>query len=391
MKKRKEYFMREIYLDHAATTPVADEVVQSMTDVYKNVFGNPSSVHSFGRKARKLLDQARHTIAGSIHANEKEIFFTSGGTEADNMAIIGTALANRDIGNHIITTAQEHHAVLHAAEYLETIGFEVTYLPVEENGRINMQAFKKALRNDTILVSIMYVNNETGVIQPIKEIAEIVKDHQAYFHTDAVQAYGLLEIDVKELHIDLLTVSAHKINGPKGIGFLYASDDVKMQTLFFGGEQERKRRAGTENVPAVAGFEKAVELIIENREERNEQYDKYKQIFIQQLKDEHVDFSLNGEEDYTINNIVNISFPDTNVEQVLTNLDLAGIAASSGSACTAGSVEPSHVLSAMFGSNHACTTNSIRFSFGSANTEENVAEAAKRIAGIIKRLTNKGK
>lgn len=380
--------MKEIYLDHAATTPIAAEVANEMITVYQEVFGNPSSVHSYGRKARKMLDEARRLAASSINANEKEIYFTSGGTEADNIALIGTALANRDKGNHIITTAQEHHAVLHTAEYLESIGFDVTYLSVSETGRISLDELEKALREDTILVSIMYVNNETGVIQPIEEIGSILKEHQAYFHTDAVQAYGLLEIDVNALQVDLLTTSAHKINGPKGVGFLYAHESVPVQNLSFGGEQERKRRAGTENVAAIVGFSKAIELVKLEHEERNKQYQLYKELFVQQLREEDIEFTLNGEQENTISAIVNISFPGTNVEQVLTNLDLSGIAASSGSACTAGSVEPSHVLSAMFGENNPCTTNSIRFSFGSANTKENVIEAAKRIAKIIRRLTN---
>lgn len=379
--------MKEIYLDHAATTPMEEKVTKKMTAVFNEIYGNPSSVHSHGRKARKLLDEARNTIASSINANEKEIIFTSGGTEADNMAVIGAALANREKGNHIITSSQEHHAVLHAAEQLEVLGFEVTYLPVNEHGRVAPEKLKKALRDDTILVSIMFVNNETGVIQPINEIAEILKDHQAYFHTDAVQAYGLLDIDVKMLGIDLLTTSAHKINGPKGIGFLFAEETVKMNRLLFGGEQERKRRPGTENVAAVVGFEKAVELVMTAKAERNKQYGLYKKLFIEELKQRKIDFALNGEQENTINTIVNISFPGTNVEQLLTNLDLAGISASSGSACTAGSIEPSHVLSAMFGESNPCTTNSIRFSFGSANTEENSIEAANRVANIIERLT----
>lgn len=379
--------MKEIYLDHAATTPMAEEVTKKMTVVFNEIYGNPSSVHSHGRKARKLLDEARNTIASSINANEKEIFFTSGGTEADNMAVIGTALANREKGNHIITSAQEHHAVLHATEQLERLGFEVTYLPVNQNGRIAPEDLKKALRDDTILVSIMFANNETGVIQPIRKIAELLKDHQAYFHTDAVQAYGLLAIDVSELDVDLLTTSAHKINGPKGIGFLFAKETVKMHRLLFGGEQERKRRPGTENVAAAAGFEKAVELVMTNKTERIKQYGFYKKLFIEELKQRKINFTLNGEQENTINTIVNISFPGTNVEQMLTNLDLAGVSASSGSACTAGSIEPSHVLSAMFGESNPCTANSIRFSFGYANTEDNIIEAANRVATIIERLT----
>lgn len=378
--------MEHIYLDHAATTPMDKRVVEEMLPVYKEVFGNPSSVHSFGRKARQLLDTGRRVLADSIRANEKEIIFTSGGTEADNLALIGTAKANQHKGNHIITSVIEHHATLHTAEYLEKEGFEVTYLPVNKDGKVSVSDLKQALRDDTILVSIMYVNNETGIIQPIHEIGAILKDHQAYFHTDAVQAYGTLEINVNELGVDLLSVSAHKINGPKGIGFLYAKEGIKINALQFGGEQERKRRPGTENVVGVVGFKTAVELMIEERETRNQTYEGYKQLFLQILKDEGIHLDINGDINCTIPSTVNISFPGTNVEKLLANFDLSGVAASSGSACTAGSVEPSHVLSAIYGENNPCTTNSIRFSFGSANTRENVEEAAYRIAKIIKRL-----
>ncbi|MFS0672906.1 cysteine desulfurase family protein [Ornithinibacillus sp. 179-J 7C1 HS] len=378
--------MEHIYLDHAATTPMDKRVVEEMLPVYKEVFGNPSSVHSFGRKARQLLDTGRRVLADSIRANEKEIIFTSGGTEADNLALIGTAKANQHKGNHIITSVIEHHATLHTAEYLEKEGFEVTYLPVNKDGKVSVSDLKQALRDDTILVSIMYVNNETGIIQPIHEIGAILKDHQAYFHTDAVQAYGTLEINVNELGVDLLSVSAHKINGPKGIGFLYAKEGIKINALQFGGEQERKRRPGTENVVGVVGFKTAVELMIEERETRNQTYEGYKQLFLQILKDEGIHLDINGDINCTIPSTVNISFPGTNVEKLLANFDLSGVAASSGSACTAGSVEPSHVLSAIYGENDPCTTNSIRFSFGSANTRENVEEAAYRIAKIIKRL-----
>ncbi|RDW19279.1 cysteine desulfurase NifS [Oceanobacillus arenosus] len=378
--------MEPIYLDHAATTPMSNEVIDAMLPVYKDTFGNPSSVHSFGRKARQHLDAARRVMAKSIHANEKEIIYTSGGTEADNLALIGTALANRHKGNHIITTVQEHHAVLHTAEFLGKQGFDVTYLPVDVNGKVDVNDLQAALSDETILVSIMYVNNETGVIQPIKAIGELLKDHQAYFHTDAVQAYGLIDIDVKAMHIDLLSVSSHKINGPKGIGFLYAEEHVKMNPLQFGGEQERKRRAGTENIVSVVGFQKAVELAMEHRAERVKTYQHYKQLFLDELTNHGVEYQVNGERSEQIASIVNISFPGANVEQMLTNFDLDGIAASSGSACTAGSVEPSHVLTAMFGENNPCTTNSIRFSFGIFNTTENVMEAAERVAKIIKRL-----
>lgn len=378
--------MEHIYLDHAATTPMHPKVIEAMVPVYEDVFGNPSSVHAFGRKARQLLDESRRIIASSIGANEKEVIFTSGGTEADNLALIGTALANKHKGMHIITTVIEHHATLHAAEYLEKEGYQVTYLPVNRDGKVSIEDVKKALTDETILVSVMYANNETGIIQPIKEIGEILRDHQAYFHTDAVQAFGSIDIDVKELSVDLLSVSAHKINGPKGIGFLYAREGIKMNALQFGGEQERKRRPGTENVVGVVGFRTAVEIMQDEREIRNKQYEGYKQIFIQVLKEQQIIFDVNGDIQSTIPSVVNVSFPGTNVEKLLANFDLAGVAASSGSACTAGSVEPSHVLSAIYGENNPCTTNSIRFSFGAANTEENVIEAANRVAKIIKRL-----
>lgn len=379
--------MEHIYLDHAATTPVHPEVLKHMYDIEGKVFGNPSSVHFFGRKARKLVDTARLNIAKSIGAGEKEVIFTSGGTEADNLALIGAARANQDKGKHIIVSSQEHHAILHTAEQLEKEGFHVTYLQVKEDGRIAVEDVSNALTNETILVSVMYVNNETGVIQPIKEIATELENHQAYFHTDAVQAFGLIDIDVRELGVDMLTVSAHKINGPKGVGFLYANQNVKLQSLQYGGEQERKRRPGTEDVARIAGFEKAVKLAIDEREQRLKAYESFKQQFIARLHEHGVDFQLNGDQQATIASIVNISFPNTNVEALLTNLDLDGVAASSGSACTAGSVEPSHVLTAMFGKGHECTTNSIRFSFGLANTIENINTAAERVAKSVKRLS----
>ncbi|KHE73280.1 cysteine desulfurase family protein, partial [Halobacillus sp. BBL2006] len=288
--------MAAIYLDHAATSPVHPKVIEAMMPVYQDVFGNPSSVHQFGRKARRILDEARRTVAESISADEKEIVFTSGGTEADNLAIIGTARANQHKGKHIITTSIEHHATLHAVEYLEAEGYEVTYLPVDETGAVQAEEVKASLREDTILVSIMMVNNETGIIQPIEEVAEVVKDHQAYFHSDIVQAYGLLEVNVQTLPVDLLAVSGHKVNGPKGIGFLYVREGTKMDSLQYGGEQERKRRAGTENIPAVKGFQTAVEVMNMNRNLNRDEYTKFKQLFLNTLKGEEVDFKVNGNE-----------------------------------------------------------------------------------------------
>ncbi|WP_040981607.1 cysteine desulfurase family protein [Oceanobacillus jeddahense] len=380
--------MEAIYLDHAATSPMAKGVVEAMIPVYEGIIGNASSVHSFGRKARQQLDASRQALAASIGANEKELIFTSGGTEADNMALVGVAEASQDKGNHIITSVQEHHATLHTAEKLEKQGFRVTYLPVNEKGLVSIQDLEEVLTDDTILVSIMYVNNETGVIQPVAEIGELLKNHQAYFHTDAVQAYGLIDINVHEQNIDLLTATAHKIGGPKGIGFLYANEKVSMSPIQFGGEQERKRRPGTENIPAAVGFELASNIVLETKAARNQQYQKYKQILTDTFTEAGIDFAINGEPGKTVSTIINISFPGTNVEALLANFDLSGVAASSGSACTAGSIEPSHVLSAMYGPDNPVTTNSIRFSFGLANTEDNVKEAADRIASIVKRLTS---
>lgn len=379
--------MKSIYLDHAATSPVHPKVVEEMMPVYHDVFGNPSSVHQFGRKARRILDEGRRRIAQSLGADEKEIVFTSGGTEADNLAIIGSARANEKKGKHIITTSIEHHATLHAVEYLESQGFDTTYLPVDENGLVKVSDVKEALREDTILVSIMMVNNEIGSIQPIKEIAELLQDHQAYFHSDIVQAYGLMDIDVSTLDVDLMAVSGHKINGPKGIGFLFVREGTVLESLQYGGEQERKRRAGTENIPGVKGLQTAVEIMESERMTYKETYLHYKQLFLKTLKEEEIPFEVNGLEERTVESMVNISFPEMNVEALLTNFDLSGIAASSGSACTAGSVEPSHVLTSMYGSGHPRTTNSIRFSFGIANSEEDIKEAARRVSQIIKRLT----
>ncbi|KGX88976.1 cysteine desulfurase family protein [Pontibacillus litoralis] len=378
--------MKPIYLDHAATTPISSGVIDAMALVLQDVYGNPSSVHSYGRKARKVLDEARRTIATSIGATDKDLVFTSGGTEADNLAILGAAKARKHLGKHIITTQIEHHAVLHPVQELEREGFDVTYVPVQENGLISIEDIKQALREDTIVVSVMYVNNETGCIQPIAEIGEMLTDHQALFHTDAVQAFGAIPINVHALHVDLMTITAHKINGPKGIGALYIREGVSLHPTQYGGEQERKRRPGTENIAAAHGFAKAVEEMKEMQQTRVQTYKHYKKLFLETLTNEGIHYEINGGR-INVPTIVNIYFPGTNVEMLLTNFDLDGIAASSGSACTAGSVEPSHVLTTMFGEGNERTTSSVRFSFGLANTEENVREAALRVAKTVKRLT----
>jgi cysteine desulfurase len=378
--------MERIYLDHAATTPMHPRVIEKMMEVMNKNFGNPSSIHSFGREARHYIDLARETLARSIGAKENEIIFTSGGTEADNMALFGAAESNHHKGKHIITTQVEHHAVLHACQRLEKMGFEVSYLPVDKSGVISLDELSRTLRDDTILVSIMYGNNEVGTIQPIKEIGELIQTHQALFHTDAVQAYGIEEINVEELNVDLLSVSAHKVNGPKGTGFLYVRDKVKLVPRAYGGEQERKRRAGTENVPAIVGFQEAVKIASEERLGKREKYQGFKQTFINYLTEHQIDFSINGLLEHSMPHVLNLSFPGTNVEAMLVNLDLAGIAVSSGSACTAGSIEPSHVLVAMFGKESDRLINSIRFSFGFNTTEDQIIKTAEETARIVTRL-----
>ncbi|MGD6795719.1 cysteine desulfurase family protein [Metabacillus indicus] len=378
--------MDRIYLDHAATSPMHPAVIEQMVPHMQNVFGNPSSIHGFGRESRRLLDEARLVIAASLHARPKEIIFTSGGTEADNMAILGTASAYRHKGNHIITTQVEHHAVLNTCKNLEKQGFEVTYLPVDTDGSISVEELKKALKPETILVTIMYGNNETGSVQPVQEIGMALKNHPALFHTDAVQAYGLLDLDVKEFGIDMLSASGHKINGPKGTGFLYLREGISLKQQSYGGEQELKRRAGTENVPGIYGLKAAAELALKTKEEKAAQYREFKLKLMEVLKEEEVAFEVNGTLEGSLPHVLNLYFPGTNVEAMLVNMDLAGIAVSSGSACTAGSIEPSHVLTAMYG-DHERTKASIRFSFGYGNTLDQIEKTARVTAGIVKRLT----
>ncbi|GAF39032.1 cysteine desulfurase [Agrilactobacillus composti DSM 18527 = JCM 14202] len=380
--------MKHIYLDNAATTPMAPAVVQVMTDTMTQTFGNASSPHYFGRAARSILDESRHTIAQSIHAqHDDEIVFTSGGSESDNTAIIQTALAKQAQGKHIITTAVEHPAVLKSLAYLETLGFEVTYLPVDANNHIDIADFEAALRPDTILVTIMMGNNETGARMPIHEIGAILKDHPAIFHTDAVQAYGLLPIDVTADHIDLLSTSAHKINGPKFIGFLYVREGINYLPLIKGGEQEHKRRAGTENIPAIAGFAKAVSLISDDeRSRRQTKYASFKQSIVTYLADHGVAFEVNGTLATTeLQHVFNIWFKGIPTNLLQMNLDLAGYAVSGGSACTAGSLEPSHVLTAMFGADSPRISESIRISFGAQTTQADIDGFNEALVGIVEK------
>jgi cysteine desulfurase len=379
--------MEKIYVDHAATSPVHPRVAERMLEVMTHTFGNPSSIHSFGRESRRIIDESRGVLAKSIGAKPNEIIITSGGTEADNYALVGIAEAYQHKGKHIITTQVEHHAVLHTCEQLEKRGFEVTFLPVDSNGKISLNDLRFALREDTILVSIMFGNNEVGTLQPISEIGEMVKESSAFFHTDAVQAYGIQPIHVKELGIDLMSVSAHKLNGPKGIGYLYVKEGISLAPRFFGGEQERKRRPGTENVAAIAGFKEAVLIAQSEMEEKQQLYIQLKTVMLEKLTALDVSFIQNSSLEKSLPHVLNLSFPGTDVEAMLVNLDLAGIAASSGSACTAGSIDPSHVLVAMFGKDSERIRNSIRFSFGLYNTEKQIIHIANETAKIVKRLT----
>ncbi|TFB24897.1 cysteine desulfurase [Filobacillus milosensis] len=383
--------MKRIYLDHAATTPIHPSVKDVMRDAMEESFGNPSSIHHFGRESRKRLDEARTTMAKSINGNYESIIFTSGGTEANNLAIFGAAYANQHKGNHIITTQIEHHAVLHPCEQLEKEGFDVTYLPVNENGLVDIMDVKKALRKDTILTTIMFVNNETGMKQPIQMIGNMMRSRGIIFHTDAVQAFGIESIDVNEMKIDLLTVSSHKIYGPKGVGFLYKRDEIELAQRLFGGEQERTWRSGTENTLAIEGFKKAVEVLQDERDKRNEHYQSLTNRLIHSLDEKSIDYHVNGDlsPEVHVPNIINLSFPGMDVEIFLTNLDLSGIAVSSGSACTAGAIDPSHVLRAMYGEDSPRLRNSIRFSFGKDNTEEEMEQVAERIQLIVNRLASK--
>ncbi|MFT8424051.1 MAG: cysteine desulfurase family protein [Liquorilactobacillus sp.] len=380
--------MRHIYLDNAATTPMVAPVIKTMTETMSNVFGNASSTHFHGRQARAILDDSRHLIARSINAKkDDEIVFTSGGTESDNTAIIETALARQSEGKHLVTTAIEHEAVLKSMKYLESLGFEVTYLPVDQRGLIRLTDLKNALRPDTILVSVMTGNNEVGSRMPIHEIGELVEQTTAWFHTDAVQAYGLIDLDVQADKIDLLSTSAHKLNGPKFLGFLYRSEKVKIPSLLKGGDQELKRRAGTENIPAIAGFAKAVELVnVDEKKIRQKKYYEFKQQIVKGLQMAGIEFEVNGE--ITKNNlqhVINIWFKGCKRDALLTNLDLNGISASAGSACTAGSVEPSHVLTAMYGANSPRIEESLRFSFGVENTVEDIDYLIAQLTKIIKK------
>lgn len=380
--------MREVYLDNAATTPIDKNVLDDMYDKMQNVYGNASTLYGIGRKAHTVLEDSRDIIAKSINAKPDEIIFTSGGSESDNTAIIQTAEARKSLGKHIITTAIEHEAVLKPLEYLEGQGYKITYLPVNTDGVINIEDLKAALDDETILVTIMTGNNEVGSCMPIHEIGELLKDHQAWFHTDAVQAYGLLDIDVEKDHIDMLSTSAHKINGPKMTGFLYKRTGVDFPSFIKGGEQEKKRRAGTENIPSISGFATAVSMITpELKQELHDRYLGFKKQIMSELNDSDIEFVVNGTVDNNpLQHVFNVWIKGIASDVILANMDLAGFAISAGSACTAGNIEPSHVLVAMYGNETSRSSESIRISFGKFTTSEEIDLFSEALVKVIKRI-----
>lgn len=379
--------MKKVYMDYASTTYVKEEVLEEMLPYFTEKFGNPSSFYDISRETKMAIDKSRNRISKAIGCNINELYFTSSGSESDNWAIKGIMSANKDKGNHVITTKIEHQAVLKTCEFLEKQGFKVTYLDVDEEGIVNLDDLKRAINKDTVLVSIMTANNEIGTIQPIKEIGSICRENGVYFHTDAVQALGSLKLDVEDMNIDLLSISAHKIYGPKGIGALYIRKGIKIDNLIHGGGQERARRAGTENVAYIAGFGKAVELAYENLDKTNEKIKKLRDRLIEGiLKIENS--SLNGSRENRLPNNANFSFKGVNGEDLILALDFAGICASSGSACTSGSLKPSHVLLAL-GNDEDLAKGSLRLTLGNDSTEEDVDFIIETIKPIILRLSKR--
>lgn len=360
-----------IYLDNAATTKTAPEVVEAMLPYFTEYYGNPSSVYGFASGNKDMITRQREIIAGALGANAQDIYFTAGGSESDNWALKATAEAYGSKGKHIITSKIEHHAILHTCEYLEKRGYEVTYLDVDENGIVDLEQLKASIREDTILISIMFANNEIGTIQPIKEIGEIAHEHKILFHTDAVQAFGQVPINVDEYHIDMLSASGHKLNGPKGIGFLYIRKGVKIRSFVHGGAQERKRRAGTENVPGIAGLGKAVERAVATMKERTDREIELRDYLIGRIEKEIPYCRLNGDRTRRLPNNVNFSFQYVEGESMLIMLDMKGICASSGSACTSGSLDPSHVLLAI-GLPHEIAHGSLRMTLNEEITKEDL-------------------
>ena len=375
-----------IYLDHAATTATRPEVVEAMLPYFTENYGNPSTVYDLGAKNKTVVTESREIIAKALGTDAANIYFTAGGSESDNWALVATAEAYKNKGNHIITSKIEHHAILHTCEYLEKErGYEVTYVDVDENGIIKLDELKKAIRPTTILISVMFANNEIGTIQPIKEIGAIAHEHGILFHTDAVQAFGQIPINVDELNIDMLSASGHKLNGPKGIGFLYIRKGVKIRSFIHGGAQERKRRAGTENVPGIVGLGKAVEIAVATMDERIKKETELRNHLIDRILAEIPYTRLNGDKDRRLPNNANFSFQFIEGESLLIMLDMAGICGSSGSACTSGSLDPSHVLLTI-GLPHEIAHGSLRLTLGEDNTMEEMDYVVDKVKGIVERL-----
>lgn len=374
-----------IYLDNAATTRTAPEVVEAMLPYFTEFYGNASTVYEFGGKSKEAIAKARETIANAIGAKDNEIYFTAGGSESDNWALKATAEAYKSKGKHIITSKIEHHAILHTCQWLEQQGYEVTYLDVDENGLVKLDELKKAIRPDTILISIMFANNEIGTIEPIAEIGKIAKEHDILFHTDAVQAFGQVPINVDEMNIDMLSTSGHKLNGPKGIGFLYIRKGVKIRSFVHGGAQERKRRAGTENVPGIVGFGKAVELAVSTMKERTDKEIELRDYLIDRVLKEVPFTRVNGDRKNRLPNNINFCFQFIEGESLLIMLDMKGICGSSGSACTSGSLDPSHVLLAI-GLPHEIAHGSLRLTLGADTTKEDIDYTIDAIKEIVAQL-----
>ncbi len=374
-----------VYVDHAATTYVKPEVFDEMRPYFTEFFGNPSSIYTLGRESKKAIEKARAQIALSLGAYSTEVYFTGSGTEADNWAIKGAAYANKKKGKHLITSAIEHHAVFEPFEFLKKDGFEVTYLPVDENGIIDPNELTKAIRPDTTLVSIMYANNEIGTVQPIKELAAIAKQKGILFHTDAVQAMGNIDVNVKDLDVDLLSMSAHKFYGPKGVGALYIRKGVRIDSILHGGAQEKNKRPGTENVPGVIGMAAALKLAYDNIEQNNKHLHNLSDKLIDKVIEQIPYVRLNGDRERRLPGNVNFSFNFIEGESLLLMLDMKGVQASSGSACTSGSLDPSHVLLAI-GLSHEIAHGSLRISFGTENTEEDVDYIVENLVEIVSKL-----
>lgn len=376
---------RFVYMDNAATTKTRREVLEAMLPYFETYYGNPSSVYEFAGKSKAAVDQARDIIAQALGAKSGEIYFTGGGSESDNWAIKAVAEAKKDKGKHIITTKIEHHAVLHTCEYLERQGYEVTYLDVDQYGMVDVEDLIGAIREDTILISIMFANNEIGTIEPIRQIGAVAREHGILFHTDAVQAFGHVPIDVEKYNIDLLSASGHKLNGPKGIGFLYIRESVKIGAFIHGGSQERKRRAGTHNVPGIVGIGEATRIAMETMEEREKYETKLRNYIIRRVLEEIPYARLNGHSSCRLPNNINFCFRFIEGESLLIMLDMKGICASSGSACTSGSLDPSHVLLAI-GLPHEIAHGSLRLTISEETTKEDADYAIENMKEIVKKL-----